>query len=272
MALRCCLAVALVGACRRAPPPPPAPAATPPARAVIDVSVPTDATVTASGLRTKVLRPGTGGEHPEPQDLVEIHFTGWANDGTRFDSSRDRNAPNQFVVEQTIKGWSEGVQLMVVGEQRRIWVPPALAYGDRPPPTVPPGPLVFDLELLKILKRPRPLPAPDDLASPAPRKTKSGLAYRVLARGTGTRHPGPGSVVEMHYTGWGPDGQMLDSSVVRGHPIRMQLQNAGLGWAEALRLMVTGEKTRFWIPPSMIAQMGVSAPSAVYDVELIAIH
>ena len=132
IALRACLTAALVCACKRAPLPAPAPDAARPLRAVIEVSAPADATVTASGLRTKVLRPGRGGEHPEPQDLVEIHFTGWASDGRQFDSSRERDAPNQFVVEQTIKGWSEGVQMMVVGEQRRIWVPPALAYGDSP--------------------------------------------------------------------------------------------------------------------------------------------
>jgi len=78
--------------------------------------------------------------------------------------------------------------------------------------------------------------------------------------------------VEVHYTGWGPDGRMLDSSVVRGHPARMQLRSAGPGWTEALRLMVAGEKTRFWIPASLAAQMGTSAPTAVYDVELVAIH
>lgn len=241
-------------------------------RALDVVTPPADAQTTASGLRTKVLRTGTGREHPEPQDLVEIHFTGWRSDGTRFDSSYERHAPNQFTVGETIKGWSEGLQLMVVGEKRRVWVPPALAYGDKPPATVPAGPLVFDLELLQIIKRPRPLPAPLDLDSPPVPRTKSGLAYRVLTNGTGKEHPGPTNIVEMHYTGWGPDGRMLDSSVVRGQPMRMPMKMAGPGWTEALRLMVAGEKARFWIPPAMTARMGVSAPSAVYDVELLAVH
>jgi FKBP-type peptidyl-prolyl cis-trans isomerase len=228
--------------------------------------------ISPTGLRSQVLRPGTGKEHPGPQDLVEVHYTGWGSDGKQFDSSRERNAPAQFTVEGAIKGWSEGVQKMVVGEQRRLWVPPALAYGDRPPPRAPAGALVFDLELLKILKRPPALPPPPDLTTPPAQKTGAGLAYRVLEKGTGTVHPQATSVVEVHYTGWAPDGRMLDSSVVRGQPAKMQLQTAGPGWTEALRLMVAGEKTRFWIPAELAASMGASVPNMVYDVELIAIH
>jgi FKBP-type peptidyl-prolyl cis-trans isomerase len=270
------LVVLALGACEKTPSSPPtlAPHGRPQVAVAptVDLTPPADATATNSGLRTKVLGPGSGTEHPEPQDLVEVHYTGWKSDGTTFDSSRDRNAPVQFTVEETIKGWSEGVQLMVTGEKRRLWVPATLAYGDKPGDRAPAGPLVFDLELLKIIKRPRPLPAPSDLASPPPRKTRSGLAYRVLTKGTGKQHPGAGSVVEVHYTGWAPSGRMLDSSVVRGQPQRLQMRGAGRGWAEALRLMVVGEKTRFWIPPSLASEMGSPAPTAVYDVELLAIH
>jgi FKBP-type peptidyl-prolyl cis-trans isomerase len=248
------------------------PAAPSDASRVVDLSPPADAEVSPSGLRSKVLKAGTGKNYPEPQDLVEVHYTGWKSDGTKFDSSRDRNAPAQFTVDGAIKGWSEGVQKMVVGEQRRLWVPPALAYGQHPPDRAPAGPLVFDLELLKIVKRPPALPAPPDLGSPPAQKTKSGLAYKVLQKGTGTQHPAPNNQVEVHYTGWAPDGRMLDSSVVRGQPMKMQLATAGKGWSEALGMMVAGEKVRFWIPPALAVQMGASVPNMVYDVELIAVH
>jgi len=260
------LVAVILSACKARQPAPPD------AGPVIDPSPPADVEASPSGLKSKVLRPGTGTEHPEPQDLVEVHYTGWKSDGTRFDSSRERNAPAQFAVDGAIKGWSEGVQKMVVGEQRRLWVPPALAYGEHPPDRAPPGPLVFDLELLKITRRPRPLPAPPDLASPPAQKTKSGLAYRVLQKGTGKQHPGPQSQVEVHYTGWAPDGRMLDSSIERGQPMKMQLATAGKGWTEALGLMVAGEKTRFWIPAELALLMGASVPNMVYDVELIAVH
>jgi peptidylprolyl isomerase len=269
----CVVAVILSASCKKpAPQPPPAAPAVAPTP---DLAAPADVERSPSGLTSKVLTPGTGREHPEPQDLVEVHYTGWKSDGTKFDSSRDRDAPAQFTVEGAIKGWSEGVQLMVTGEQRRLWIPPALAYGDKPPgDRAPAGPLVFDLELLKIIKRPKPLPAPQDLATPpaGAKTTKSGLKYRVLTKGTGKQHPGASSLVELHYTGWGPDGRMLDSSVARGGPTRAQLTAAGKGWTEALGLRVAGEKTRFWIPASLAKQMGVSARTAVYDVELITVH
>jgi FKBP-type peptidyl-prolyl cis-trans isomerase len=271
-AIRSCLFVIVLCACKKGPGHLPVPSDRASAPPPTDLRPPADVQTTPSGLRTKVLRAGGGHEHPEPQDLVEVHFTGWKSDGAQFDSSYVRNAPNQFTVGETIKGWSDGVQLMVVGEKRRIWVPPQLAYGDKPPARVPAGALVFDLELLRIIKRPRPQPAPPDLATPPLRKTNTGLAYRVLTKGTGKQHPGPTSLVELQYTGWGPDGRMLDSTVATGRPARMQLNMAGPGWTEALRLMVAGEKTRFWIPPSMTAQMGISARSAVYDVELIGIQ
>jgi FKBP-type peptidyl-prolyl cis-trans isomerase len=263
-----CLLTVILSACRAQPAARPADAAPP----RMDLTAPADVEHSPSGLRSKVMKPGTGTEHPEPQDLVEVHYTGWKADGTMFDSSVDRNAPAQFTVDGAIKGWSEGVQKMVVGERRRLWVPPDLAYGEHPPDRAPAGPLVFDIELLKILKRPRPLPAPPDLASPPAQKTRSGLAYRVLRKGTGKQHPGPASVVEVQYTGWAPDGRMLDSSVVGGQPSRMQLRTAGKGWTEAVQMMVVGEKARFWIPPALAAQMGASVPNMVYDVELIAIH
>jgi FKBP-type peptidyl-prolyl cis-trans isomerase len=161
---------------------------------------------------------------------------------------------------------------MVVGEKRRLWVPAALAYGDKPGERAPAGPLVFDLELLKIIPRPRPLPPPPDLATPPAQRTKSGLASRLLAKGTGKRHPTADSFVEFQYTGWGGDGRMLDSSVVRGQPSRMQLRTAGPAWTEALGLMVAGEKRRFWVAGPLARQMGALSPTAVYDVELVSVR
>jgi FKBP-type peptidyl-prolyl cis-trans isomerase len=269
------LALASLTACKQTPPPP-APSPSPPVAIAptTDLSPPPDATATASGLRTKVMKPGTGHDHPEPQDLVEVHVIGWKSDGTVFDDSRARHAPVQFPVDGVIKGWSEGLQLMVTGETRRMWIPSALAYGDKPAdPHVPAGPLVLEVELLTIIKRPRPLPAPDDLASPpgGPR-TKLGLVYRVLKKGSGTRHPRPDSFVEFHYTGWRADGRMLDSTVTRADPSKLRLQSAGRVWAEALATMVAGEKARFWIPSAVAREMGGSEPAAVYDVELLAVR
>ena len=111
---------------------------------------PADAKKTASGLASKVLVPGKGKDHPSPTSEVTVHYTGWTTDGKMFDSSVTRNEPATFPLNRVIKGWTEGVQLMVAGEKRRFWIPGALAYDGSTRPGVPKGMLVFDVELISI--------------------------------------------------------------------------------------------------------------------------
>ncbi|HBQ16556.1 MAG TPA: FKBP-type peptidylprolyl isomerase, partial [Myxococcales bacterium] len=79
-----------------------------------------------------------------------VHYTGWTTDGAMFDSSVTRGSPATFPLSRVIRGWTEGVPLMVPGEIRRFWIPAALAYGDNPRPGAPRGMLVFDVELMDI--------------------------------------------------------------------------------------------------------------------------
>jgi FKBP-type peptidyl-prolyl cis-trans isomerase len=244
----------------------PAPAANIPAPPNV-AAAPTDAVKTPSGLATKVLTPGKGKVNPAKEDVVTIHYTGWKTDGTMFDSSVAKGKPASFPVGRVIAGFSEGLQLMVQGEKRRLWIPEPLAYkGAREPK----GMLVFDIELIDI-----PTHAPDDVkAAPADaKKTASGLAYKVQREGIGGRHPRSSSQVTVNYTGWTTDGKMFDSSVVRGEPATFALDGVIGGWTEGLQLMYEGEKTRFWIPEKL-AYQGKSAPYGllVFDIELIKIQ
>ena len=126
------------GACDRAPAGLPAPA---------DVAAPPPNSVRhTSGLSSRVLQAGSGQRHPRASDTVVVHYTGWTTDGKMFDSSVVRGQPAEFPLDQVIKGWTEGVQMMVEGEKRRFWIPEDLAYGGRDPK----GMLVFDVELLDI--------------------------------------------------------------------------------------------------------------------------
>ena len=111
---------------------------------------PSDAETTDSGLASKVIQAGNGSDHPGPTSNVTVHYTGWTTDGEMFDSSVARGAPATFPLNRVIRGWTEGVQLMVVGETRRFWIPGDLAYGNNPRPGAPQGMLVFDVELLGI--------------------------------------------------------------------------------------------------------------------------
>jgi peptidylprolyl isomerase len=109
-----------------------------------------DALTTSSGLRSKVLKAGTGTVRPKRTDRVLVHYSGWTLDGTMFDSSIARGEPVAFGVDEVIPGWTEALMLMVEGESRRLWIPANLAYGETPRPGAPAGPLVFDVELLQI--------------------------------------------------------------------------------------------------------------------------
>lgn len=106
---------------------------------------------TASGLQYKVIQSGTGSVYPKATDTVKVHYHGTLIDGTVFDSSVQRGQPIEFGLHQVIKGWTEGLQLMVVGEKAQLFIPSDLAYGNRSAGVIQPGStLVFEVELLAI--------------------------------------------------------------------------------------------------------------------------
>ena len=228
---------------------------------------PADASKQPDGLATKVIKSGTGTVHPAKDDLVVVHYNGWTTDGKMFDSSVVRGQPATFAVNRVIPGFSEGLQLMVKGEERRLWIPEALAYKGRP--GAPKGMLVFDVTLIDL-----PTHAPDDVKEPPPDAihTPSGLAYKVLKQGTGTQHPKRTDEVTVNYTGWSTNGKMFDSSLTRGQPATFPLNGVIAGWTEGVQLMVEGEKVRFWIP-ERLAYQGRQEPygNLTFDVELLKI-
>lgn len=111
------------------------------------------AVTTDSGLKYEVLKAGDGAT-PKTGQTVVVHYTGTLEDGTKFDSSRDRGQPFSFKlgVGQVIKGWDEGLSTMKVGDRRKLTIPPELGYGARGAGGVipPNATLIFDVELLKI--------------------------------------------------------------------------------------------------------------------------
>lgn len=106
---------------------------------------------TESGLQYEVLIKGDGVTHPNANNKVTVHYHGTLIDGTVFDSSVDRGETISFKLNQVIPGWTEGVQLMVVGDKYRFYIASHLGYGNRGTGSIPAGSLlIFDVQLFEI--------------------------------------------------------------------------------------------------------------------------
>jgi peptidylprolyl isomerase len=190
-----------------------------------------------------------------------------------FDSSVVRGQPSEFPLNGVIPGWTDGLQVMHVGERARLWIPVELAYNNQP--DRPAGMLVFDVELLEIKEAPRPPETPPDVAAPPPdaKKTDKGVSFKVLKKGGGGASPGPTDTVKVHYSGWTTDGKMFDSSVTRGQPAEFPLNGVIPGWTDGLQQMKVGDKFRFWIPVELAYNNKPGRPAGmlVFDVELLEI-
>ena len=241
--------------------------------------VPADAERGGNGHASKVLAAGSGADHPGDRDRVKMKWTVYTIDPERLDSEKgvksiEPHDAAEIQVRFVEGAWRDCLQRMVVGEKRRCWVESEGAMmsvaGERPR-----DPQVIDVEQLDIVPAPKPPPTPEDVAAApaAAKKTKSGLAYRVLTPGTGKLHPGPTSTVHVKYTGWTTDGHMFDSSIDHGDEAAFGLHQVIKGWTEGLQLMVAGERTRFWIPADLAygksTRRGVPQGTLVFDVELL---
>ena len=228
---------------------------------------------TASGLKYEIITMGDG-EKPEATDRVTVHYHGTLIDGTVFDSSIDRGQTITFGLNQVIKGWTEGLQLMPIGSKFKFIIPPELGYGERDMGTIPANStLIFEVELFDIQK-----PFVDtDFSKPGPETTlKSGLRYIEHKEGEGDPTT-TGNIVMVHYSGFLSNGKKFDSSHDRGQPFNFKLgENRVIkGWEEGLLNMKKGGKRTLIIPPELgygpRGAGGVIPPNAtlVFEVELV---
>jgi FKBP-type peptidyl-prolyl cis-trans isomerase len=234
-------------------------------------AAPEEAVKTPSGLASKVLAKGNGSAHPAAADTVTVHYSGWTTDGKLFDSSVKRGEPTSFPLNGVIKGWTEGVQLMVEGEKRRFWIPADLAYGENPGGGRPGGTLVFDIELLSIKKAPK---APELTAPADAEKMPSGASVKTVAKGSGTKSPKSEDTVKLHISLWSPAGELLQSTGEDGRPAELPLDKLRIGGLpDAIKTMVAGEKKIAWIPADVAfgANLPPGAPAGgiVVEVELL---
>lgn len=234
---------------------------------------------TASGLKYRITEFGKG-KQVISGDNVSVHYTGKLENGTKFDSSRDRNQPITFKagVGQVIKGWDEGLLLLKVGDKAIFIIPPSLGYGDQDMGPIPAkSTLVFDIEVMGATTPAPPVkPVPYDVKGKDTLTTASGLRYIKVANGTGIQAEN-GKTVEVHYTGYLMDGKQFDSSVERGTSFNFPLGMGSVikGWEEGVALMKIGDKFRFIIPSDIAygpeGRGPVIPPNAtlIFDVELL---
>lgn len=253
-----------------------APTAEPDPDAPADVgSAPKDAKRSKSGLAWKRLSTGKGKAHPRKFDIVRLTYTGWTPDGRQFDDSTAHGPTVSARVDQLIPGLSEGLKMMVPGEKRRLWIPAKLGYGElganvETAPRQPLGDLVFDVELVSFDKAPTPPAAPKDVgAIPAnAERSASGLAWRVVNPGEGTEHPLDTSMVEITFTLWKSDGEVVDSSMLRTGRDTVGVMRLIPGWAEGMKLMVEGERRVFWVPEDIAYQGAPYRPAGMLVVDV----
>lgn len=246
-------------------------------------SVDKDIVTTASGLKYLDITPGTGNE-AKAGDEVDVHYTGWLENGSKFDSSLDRGQPIHLRLgsHQVIPGWEEGLTGMKEGGKRRLIIPPNLAYGPngRPPVIPPNATLTFEVELVKAETPP---PAPPAITRTSwqllqqQAVAEQGLQITDIKEGKGDVAL-PGHMVEVHYTGTLEDGAKFDSSLDRDQPFKFPLGGSRVirGWDLGVPGMKVGGKRKLVIPAALgyggMARPNIPANSTlIFEIELLGI-
>lgn len=211
--------------------------------------------------------------------FVKVHYTGYFEDGKIFDSSVEREEPIllQLGKHQVIKGWEAALNTMKVGDKARVVIPPELAYGEQGRGEIAPNTtLIFDMEVVEA-KMPDKA-EPFNVEGKDTLFTESGLGI-IKIKETDNAKAAPGNFVKVHYTGYFSNGEVFDSSIEAGQPIKFELGRGQVikGWDEGLQHLRKGEKARLIIPYQLGYGESGAGPippksTLIFDIQLIDIE
>jgi|GEM_PF-272351 len=238
-----------------------------------------NAVATPSGLHYSVITEGEGPK-PDPYAKVKVNYKGTLMDGTEFDSTYRRKEPFGFKLFQVRpEGLKEGIGLMSVGAKYKLFIPPALGFGERGIGSkIPPNAgLIYEVELVGFEPGPE-MPQFREGNPDAQKTTEEGLIYEVLKEGTGPA-PGTGMLVDIEFAFWTLGGELVDASAIRGGPWKIKVGKAkekifNLGTL----LLKEGGRNRYVVPPELaFGKRGRGAlvpPNAtvVFEIELLKVY
>jgi peptidylprolyl isomerase len=230
---------------------------------------PADAEQTLLGVWTKQIEPGTGTEPVRLNDTVRLHYTGWTIDGVMFDTTQFDDEPVMHTVSRMLPGLTDGLQQMVEGETRRMWIPGYLATIDEQ--GAPSGMLVFDVTVTQIVGRGPVAPPNTAIVPPDAVQLDSGAAYRVERPGDGGEKPSLTDAVAVHVTVFHADGRAIDDSRSRRKPERFNLDTTIPGLREVIPTMTRGERRTVWLPEELanLSDPPTYTGTLVFDLELL---
>lgn len=226
---------------------------------------------TDGGVVYRVIEPGGGGEPPEKGDTVVIDYTGWTADGLLFSSTVVEGQPETVVLGRILPGLTEAVSTMTVGSRALFWIPEGLAYRGRLGPN---GHVVFEIALRRIERRAARHEPPANVAEPPANAltTPGGVAYVVLETGAGGRTPTSQDLVDVHFTAWSSEGDLL-ATTDDGPAMRVVVGSAIAGWREVLPLLEPGARVIVWVPATLAYRPGLGrrVGPRVFDMRLVGI-
>lgn len=210
-----------------------------------------DTVTTASGLKYVIVHKNASGKHVKKYDKVKVDYAAYLTNGKLFDSSVERGQPLEFNagMHQSLEGWDEGLLLLNVGDSVKLIIPPALGLGAQANGPVPANSTII-IDMAVLAASDANTPKPYSIKGLTPQTTQSGVKVYFVKKGTGAQAT-TGKTANVQYTGYFENGDIFDSSVLRGgpgYPVTLGAGGVVKGWEEALLLTHAGDKIHIVVP------------------------